>query len=86
MLGDSKDNSEQILKDKGVVVVNSNIITEEGYGPARNHLREMATKFFPHATWNVYFDADERILGKDIHHRDRLLGVSRLPIKNDKVG
>lgn len=67
VLGDSTDNSEQILKDKGVIVVNSNIITEEGYGSARNHLRKMATKFFPHATWNAYFDADERILGKDIH-------------------
>jgi len=67
VLGDSKDASERILKDNDVIVVNSNIITEEGYGPARNHLRDMARKFFPEAEWNVYTDADERFFGKDIH-------------------
>ena len=68
VLGNSKDNSEEILKSNDIIVVNSNIITEEGYGPARNHLREMARKFYPDSKWCCYFDADERILGKDIHH------------------
>lgn len=67
VLGDSKDDSEKILKENGVIVVNSNIIIEKGYGPARNHLREMARSFYPESRWCVYFDADERIIGKDIH-------------------
>jgi len=68
VLGTSTDHSQQILEDNDVMVVHSDIITKEGYGNARNHLREMARKFFPESKWNVFFDADERILGRCVHH------------------
>lgn len=68
VLGDSKDKSQEILEKKGVIVVNSNIITEKGYGEARNHLREMGRKFFPSAGWLLFCDADERIFGYDLHN------------------
>lgn len=57
----STDGTIQKLRDLGVIVVESDIIVKEGYGPARNHLREMAKKHFPKAHWNLFLDADERL-------------------------
>ena len=55
------------LKQNGVIVIVDNIIQREGYGFARNHLREMAKKHSPHAHWCAYFDADETISEKEFH-------------------
>jgi len=49
-----------------IVVVLDNIILREGYGPARNHLRDCAKIYF-NSHWCCYFDADERISEKDFH-------------------
>lgn len=65
--GGSKDNTQEILRDNDIIVVEDNIIQREGYGPARNHLRDMARKHFPKAHWMVYLDADERIMPDDFH-------------------
>jgi len=50
-----------------LVVILDNIIQREGYGTARNHLRERSKFHFPDAHWMVYLDADERIMEKDYH-------------------
>jgi glycosyltransferase involved in cell wall biosynthesis len=50
-----------------LAVIDSNIIQEQGYGPARNHLRASSRQMFPDAHWMLYLDADERILEKDFH-------------------
>jgi len=65
--GGSDDNTQQILSDAGVVVIEDNIIQREGYGPARNHLRDETRKQFPEAHWMMYLDADERLLEEDFH-------------------
>jgi len=57
-------------KDKNGRLVSltvNNIIQEEGYGPARNHLRQLASERFPEAHWLLYLDADERIDPEDFH-------------------
>jgi len=57
-------------KDKNgrlVSIIIDNIIQREGYGPARNHLRQMASERFPEAHWLLYLDADERIDFEDFH-------------------
>jgi glycosyltransferase involved in cell wall biosynthesis len=63
----SIDGTIERLRKLGVIVVEDDIILREGYGPARNHLREMAKKYFPKAHWNLYLDADERILLSEKH-------------------
>jgi len=50
-----------------LVVIIDNIIQREGYGPARNHLREMVKRYFPKTGWFAFFDADERITDSDLH-------------------
>jgi glycosyltransferase involved in cell wall biosynthesis len=69
--GGSTDGTAEYLKEwehyKDLVVITSNIIQEEGYGPARNHLREQTHIHFPNAHWMVFFDADERIREEDFH-------------------
>jgi glycosyltransferase involved in cell wall biosynthesis len=65
--GGSTDGTIELLEKNGVTVVVDNIIQREGYGPARNHLREMARKHFPEAEWLAYFDADETIDESDRH-------------------
>jgi glycosyltransferase involved in cell wall biosynthesis len=63
--GGSKDGTGEILKELGCIVVVSDIIQKEGYGPARNHLRELARLNFPEADWMCFFDADERVVEAD---------------------
>jgi len=50
-----------------IIFITDDIILREGYGHARNHLRQMARLHFPNAHWMAYFDADERILPEDYH-------------------
>lgn len=68
----SNDGSLEIYteyRNKGLnlAVVIDTIIQTEGYGPARNHLRECSRQFFPDAHWMLYLDGDERILEKEFH-------------------
>ena len=71
--GGSADGSRDIYekyylkKDIKLGVIEDNIIQREGYGPARNHLRQAAREFFPDAHWLLYLDADERIIPADFH-------------------
>ena len=63
----STDGTIEFLKHKQVIVIEDDVILREGYGAARNHLREMAQLYFPNAHWCCYFDADERIDREDYH-------------------
>lgn len=63
----SKDGTIEFCKEQGAIVIVDDIIIREGYGPARNHLREMARKHFPESHWVLYLDADERIDQKEFH-------------------
>lgn len=64
----STDGSYEFFKDKqDVVIIQSSIIVDEGYGPARNHLRDESRKHFPESHWMMYLDADERLLPEDFH-------------------
>jgi glycosyltransferase involved in cell wall biosynthesis len=65
--GGSTDGTIEYARDHGAVVVVDNIIQREGYGPARNHLRQMVSEHFPEAIWMAYFDADERIDESEYH-------------------
>ncbi len=65
--GGSEDGTIEYLEDRGVTVIIDAIIQREGYGPARNHLRDMARKHFPDAHWCAYFDADETLSENDFH-------------------
>jgi len=65
--GGSTDGTRGFLEENGVLVIVDNIIQREGYGPARNHLREMTKKHFPKSQWMCYLDADERIDEEDFH-------------------
>ena len=88
--GKSTDGTQDILRDLGCVVVEDPIIQTEGYGPARNQLRELSRKHFPNANWIGHFDADERISPEDFHTmmylmhylREDLIDVIALP-RND---
>ena len=68
----STDGTDDFFEEKeddgyDVVYIRDDIILREGYGPARNHLREMSRQHFPTAHWMIYLDADERILEEDFH-------------------
>lgn len=63
----SNDGTVEYAKEQGAIVITSNIIQEEGYGPARNHLRQMSREHFPNAHWMCYLDGDERIDEEDFH-------------------
>lgn len=63
----STDGTIEYAKREGAVVVVDDIITREGYGPARNHLRAKSRECFPGAHWMVYLDADERIDECEFH-------------------
>jgi len=63
----STDGTVEFFNSEGVTVVHSKIIQEEGYGPARNHLRECSKAHFPDAEWMMYLDGDERIGEEDFH-------------------
>ena len=77
--GGSTDGTAEYCLERGAQVVITDIIQTEGYGPARNHLREMSRKFFPKAHWMAYFDADERIDPAEFHQfryiKDYLIGT-----------
>jgi glycosyltransferase involved in cell wall biosynthesis len=64
----STDGTVEFFRDNNITVVESKIIQEEGYGPARNHLRECAKELFPNAKWLLYLDGDERIMPEDMHN------------------
>ena len=64
----STDGTAEFFKDKpNTVIIKDDIITREGYGPARTHLRNMSRKHFPDAEWMIYLDQDERILPSEFH-------------------
>ena len=63
----STDGSIEYAREHGALVIVDDIIRREGYGPARNQLRELAKKHFTDAHWMVYFDADETIDEKEFH-------------------
>ena len=64
----SDDGTKEFFESKhNVVFITDDIILREGYGPARNHLRDMSKKHYPDAHWMVYLDADERIDPEDYH-------------------
>ena len=64
----STDGTREFFESKdNVVFITDDIILREGYGPARNHLREMSLKHFPECHWVLYLDADERIMEEDFH-------------------
>ena len=63
----STDGTIEFCQKKGAIVIVAPIIREQGYGPARNHLRQMSREHFPSAHWCVYFDADEDIDEKEFH-------------------
>ena len=65
--GGSTDGTIEYAKDKGAIVIIDNIIQCEGYGPARNHLRQMTREYFPKSHWMLYLDGDERIDSEDFH-------------------
>jgi len=58
---------KKIEEGAPVVFITDDIILREGYGNARNHLREMTRKHYPDSHWMIYLDADERILEADFH-------------------
>jgi len=65
----SDDGTREFFESKpNVVFITDDIILREGYGPARNHLREMSRQHFPEAHWMIYLDADERIEKEDYHN------------------
>jgi len=74
----STDGTVEYALKRGAIVVGSNIIQEEGYGPARNHLREQTHIHFPESEWMCYLDGDERIDEEDFHQlrflKDYLIG------------
>lgn len=63
----STDGTQEFCRDHGAIVIEDDIIRREGYGPARNHLRQLSRKFFKEAKWMVYFDADERMDEEEFH-------------------
>jgi|PlaIllAssembly_1097288.scaffolds.fasta_scaffold190723_2 glycosyltransferase involved in cell wall biosynthesis len=64
----STDGTLDFAKKHGATVITDDIIQREGYGAARNQLRNLARVHFPGAHWLAYFDADETVLESDFHH------------------
>ena len=64
--GSTDGTAEFFMEKKDVTYVQDGIILREGYGPARNHLRELSRQFHG-AHWMIYLDADERIEPEDFH-------------------
>ena len=63
----STDGTKEFFESKkDVVFVTDDIILREGYGPARNQLRELS-KQIDGVHWMIYLDADERIEPEDFH-------------------
>ena len=63
----STDGTIEFFQERDVKVIISPIIKEEGYGPARNHLRQMAGEHLRDIAWVLYLDADERVDERDYH-------------------
>lgn len=63
----STDGTIEFCRDHGAIVVVDDIIKREGYGPARSQLRMLTLKYYPHAEWMAYFDADETMDESDFH-------------------
>lgn len=63
----SEDWTIEYARGRGAKVFVDDIIRKEGYGPARNQLRQLAKEYWPDAHWLAYFDADETISEKDLH-------------------
>lgn len=69
----STDGTFEFFKDKlNTVIIQSNIIVDEGYGPARSNLRDLCKQHFPEAHWEFHLDGDER-LDPDEFHQLRFL-------------
>jgi glycosyltransferase involved in cell wall biosynthesis len=62
----STDGTIQYCEQRGAKVIVDPIIINEGYGPARNQLRQLAKDLFD-ADWLLFLDADERIDECDFH-------------------
>ena len=65
--GGSTDGTKEFLEENGVLVIVDDIIQTQGYGPARNQLRELSKLHFPGSHWMAYLDADERIDEEEFH-------------------
>lgn len=65
--GKSTDGTQEFCRNQGAIVVEDDIIQREGYGPARNHLRELSREHFSNAHWMMYLDADETIDEREFH-------------------
>ena len=64
----STDGTREFFESKeNVVFITDDIILREGYGPARNQLRDLSIEHFPSAHWMIYLDGDERIMEEDFH-------------------
>jgi|GEM_PF-2208572 len=63
----STDGTVEYAKEQGAIVIVDDIIQREGYGSARNQLRELSRIRFPKAEWMMYLDGDERIDEEDFH-------------------
>jgi glycosyltransferase involved in cell wall biosynthesis len=64
----STDGTKEFFESKdNVVFITNDIIVREGYGPARNYLREKSFEHFPGCHWVLYLDFDERIMEEDFH-------------------
>lgn len=62
----STDGTIEFCREQGAIVVIDDIVIQEGYGPAKTHLKDMIRKNFPKAKYGIYIDADERIDDEDI--------------------
>lgn len=63
----STDGTIHFFEDEHVPIVVDDIIRREGYGPARNHLRQCAKHFYPDSVWMMFLDADERLNESEFH-------------------
>lgn len=70
--GGSTDGTIEFAREHGAHVIVDDIIQREGYGPARNHLRDSAKAVFPDAHWLLYLDGDERLDPEDFFELRRI--------------
>ena len=63
----SIDGTIDFFHKEAIPVIVDDIIRREGYGAARNHLKQVAKEIYPDTHWMVFFDADERILEEEFH-------------------